>query len=299
MEMREGEAELAEVRLHYVEAGAGPMVVLLHGFPETWRCWRHQFEPLVEAGYRVVAPDLRGYNLSDRPKEVSAYRLPRLSRDVAELIEALGQEDGAPAAMVAGHDWGALVAWAVAMWEPQCLERLAILNVPHPAAFRRSLTMPRQWLRSYYVLAFQLPWLPEKILGLGDGWLARRSMRRDAVREEAFDEETMAHHREAFSRPGAWRGAINYYRALARHGVGAPMRTIEAPVLVIWGEKDAYLGPELAEPPRRWVPRQEVVRIPDASHWVNADAPERVNALLLEHLAQSPEVGLAAPANGA
>src|SRR5688572_23529892 len=155
--MREGYAELGTVRLHYVEQGEGPLVVLLHGFPEFWYGWRHQIGPLAEAGLRVVAPDMRGYNLSSKPRGRGQYDIALLARDVAELIE----ERGARRAHVAGPDWGGAVAWATAGLHREAVDRLAILNAPHPRVFIEHLKDPRQLARSWYMGFFQLPYLPE------------------------------------------------------------------------------------------------------------------------------------------
>ncbi len=281
-------ADLPGARLHYVVAGAGPLVVLLHGFPEAWFAWQHQIPALVAAGYRVIAPDLRGYNLSDKPAGVRAYTTDRLTGDVAALIREVGdrEPDGrvAPAAVI-GHDWGAAVAWLFAMRHPELLARLAILNVPHPARMLQGLRTLRQLRKSWYIFFFQLPWLPEASFRARDFAVLRQTLRRDPVRPGAFSEEDVERYVAAAAQPGALTGGMNYYRALIRHPQAAgPVQRIEAPVLVIWGEQDRYLGPELAEPDPRWVPNGRVERLPDASHWVQADAPERVNALLVEFL---------------
>ena len=276
-------ADLAGLRLHYVEAGEGPLVVLLHGFPEFWFSWRFQIPALAAAGFRVVAPDMRGYNLSDRPKGVDSYALERLARDVERLIDALGEER----AVVVGHDWGGIVAWAVAILHPERVERLAILNVPHPERFSRGLRTPRQLLRSSYAFFFQIPWLPERVLRAGDFALVRSVFRNDPVRPETFDEDDIDRYIEALSRPGALTAAINYYRALARRAptvARALRRRIEAPVMVIWGQSDLFLVSELAEPDPALVPDVRLERLPDASHWVQQDRPEKVNALLLDFL---------------
>ncbi len=276
-------ADLAGLRLHYVEAGEGPLVVLLHGFPEFWFSWRFQIPALAEAGFRVVAPDMRGYNLSDKPKGVGSYALERLARDVERLIGALGEER----AVVVGHDWGGIVAWAVAMLHPERVERLVILNVPHPERFWRGLRTPRQLLKSLYAFFFQIPWLPEKVLRAGDFAIVRSVFRNDPVRPGTFGERDIDRYVEALSRPGALTAPINYYRALARRApvlARALRRRIEAPVLVIWGQRDLFLVPELAQPNPTLVPDARVRRLPDASHWVQQDRPERVNALLLDFL---------------
>jgi pimeloyl-ACP methyl ester carboxylesterase len=277
-------AHLDDVRLHYVEAGSGPLVVLLHGFPDFWYSWRYQLPALVEAGFRVVAPDMRGYNLSDKPPGVRAYRPELLARDVQQLIRSRGEER----AVVVGHDWGAAVAWLVAMRHPEVVERLAILNVPHPERFMRGLFTPRQLLKSWYVFFFQLPRLPEASLRAGKFAVLRRTFRTDPTRAGAFTDQDIRRYVEALARPGALTAAINYYRALFRRDprrARADLRRIEAPVLIIWGERDRYLGAELAEPSPELVPNARVERLPDASHWVHMDRPERVNALLLDFLA--------------
>jgi len=276
-------ADLMGVRLHYVEAGEGPLVVLLHGFPEFWYSWRFQIPALAEAGFRVVAPDMRGYNLSDKPKGVESYALERLARDVERLIGALGEER----AVVVGHDWGGIVAWAVAMLHPGRVERLVILNVPHPDRFSRGLRTPRQLLKSSYAFVFQIPWLPERVLRAGDFALVRSVFRNDPVRPGTFGGDDIDRYVEALSRPGALTAAINYYRALARRAptvARALRRRIGAPVMVIWGQRDLFLVPELARPNPALVPDARVERLPDASHWVQQDRPERVNALLLDFL---------------
>jgi epoxide hydrolase 4 len=282
---REGYADLTGVRLHYVEAGEGPLVVLLHGFPEFWYSWRSQIPALAGAGFRVVAPDMRGYNLSSRPEGVGAYDIDLLAADVRDLIS----ERGAHSARLAGHDWGAAVAWATAMNHPQVVERLAILNVPHPRRFLRGVRHPRQALRSWYIFFFQLPWLPERVIRARRWWLFRwYGFERDA-RRGAFTPQDIERYVEAWSQPGAATATINYYRAVFRRSprrAAARIRRVEAPTLVIWGERDRYLGAELAEPDPEDVPNLErVVRLPEASHWVQHDEPERVTELLREFFA--------------
>lgn len=271
------------VRLHYVEAGEGPLVVLLHGFPEFWWSWRHQIPVLAEAGFRVVAVDMRGYGQSDAPPSWRDYRMETLAADVAGLIEALGEER----AFVVGHDWGAAVAWMVATLHPERVARLAILNVPHPDTMLRTLRRsPRQLLHSWYMFFFQIPWLPEHLAG----WLRRRFLEavyRDA-RPGAFTAEDLARYEEALlDSPGGLKGPIDYYRAALRQSprrAQSLFRPIPAPVLVIWGAQDRFLSEPMAQPDPRWVPDVRVVKLPDASHWVQHDEPERVSTLLIEHL---------------
>ncbi|MEF2276792.1 alpha/beta hydrolase [Deinococcus sp. YIM 134068] len=273
------------VRLHYVEAGeaSGPLVVLLHGFPEFWRAWEGQIGPLARAGFRVVVPDLRGYNLSEKPPGVDAYRVGNLQEDVAALIRALGHER----AHVVGHDWGGIVAWALAIRQPEVVERLVVLNAPHPAAFRRVARKPAQWRRSWYIFFFQLPWLPERFLHRFGAWALR------GTNPNAYSGEDRRLYREAWDQPGAATAMINYYRAMGRAGGtqgGGRSSQVRAPTLLLWGERDVALLPELADADglEPYVPDLRVVRFPRASHWVMRDEPVRVNNLLIGFLSGAP-----------
>jgi pimeloyl-ACP methyl ester carboxylesterase len=263
------------VRLHCAAMGPadGPLVVLLHGFPECWITWRHQLPALAAAGFRAVAPDLRGYGGSDKPRGVEQYRDEKLAQDVADLVSALGRER----ADLVGHDWGGAVAWRVAMWHPARVRKLAILNSPHPADLARAMRKLRQMRKSWYVFFFQLPFLPERLL---TAKVLRSVFRRTTERKDAYGEEEIAANIEAMREP---EGPLNYYRAALRFG-GPRWVPVQAETLVIWGERDAFLGNELATPDPRWVPRARVLRIAGASHWVQADAPAEVTRLLLEFL---------------
>jgi epoxide hydrolase 4 len=275
--------DVGGLRLHYVEAGTGPLVVLLHGFPEFWYAWRHQLPALADAGFRVVAPDLRGYNTSDKPRRVRDYRPRVLAQEVADLIVALG----AGSAAVAGHDWGGGLAWLLAMRHPERVERLVVLNAPHPIRFLKGLRSPRQLRRSWYILAFQLPWLPERLMAVRNFRALRRALRRQPIRPGAFTAQDIDRYVAAAAQPGALRAAINYYRAAFRANLPAQvhsLRRVDVPTLVIWGDQDRYLGRELAEPDPAWVSDARVERIAEASHWVQADAPERVSQLMVDFL---------------
>ncbi|MDQ3953529.1 MAG: 4-alpha-glucanotransferase [Actinomycetota bacterium] len=278
-----GYARLSEVKLHYAEAGprGGPLVVMLHGYPDFWYSWRHQMPFLAERGFRVVAPDMRGYNLSDKPPGVGAYRIRNVVRDVDELVEHLG----GGRAHVVGHDWGAVVGWYFAMAHPLALDRLAILNGPHPQRYVRAMS-PRQMKRSWYIGFFQLPWLPERFVSRDDYALLRKLFRYDPARRDAFTDEDVELYVEAARRSDDLRYPINYYRALLRPNPLPALRwrVIERPVQVIWGEKDRFLEPALADPDRTWVPDARVHRLPEASHWVHHDEPAEVNRLLAEFL---------------
>lgn len=276
------EAVVNGVRLHYVEAGEGPLVVLLHGFPEFWYSWRHQIPALAGAGFRVIAPDQRGYNTSDKPKGVGSYRIESLVDDVAGLIAHAGESK----ATVVGHDWGGAVAWAVPMQRPEVVEKLIVLNSPHPRALQRELRSLSQLRKSWYFFFFQLPWLPEAVLRMGDSRMIERQFMRDPVPPGTFSEEDVAAYKDAMRQPGALTASINYYRAAFRRN---PMSTanlaqIDVPTLLIWGERDSYLGPGLAEGLEEWVPDIRVERIPEGSHWVQVDSAPRVNELMIAFL---------------
>ena len=263
------------VRLHWVEAGDGPPVLLLHGFPECWWMWRHQIQPLADAGFRVIAPDLRGYNLSDKPSGISAYRIERLVADVEGLIRATGE----PRAHVAGHDWGGLIAWWLAMLSPERVERLAILNAPHPQVFRREIRMPDQLLRSWYAAAVQVPVLPEAAIRANDFALLERVFRASTVRPGAFTDQDIRRYKEAAAQPGALTAMLNYYRAAARRR--APKtRRIEHPTLLIWGKRDQALSLRNTYGLERRVPGIRIERIAEASHWVAEEVPKKVTTLL-------------------
>jgi pimeloyl-ACP methyl ester carboxylesterase len=255
---------------------------MLHGFPDFWYVWRHQIPALAAAGWRVVAADMRGFNHSDRPAGLAAYDLGRLAGDVVGLIDRLGAER----ASVVGHDLGGLVAWTFAMRSPARLERLAIMSAPHPGQFFGPLVRPRQLARLWYVAVLQLPWLPEAGLRAGGFAPVRRLLRSGAASSETFSTEDLDRAVRAIARPGALRSALSYYRALLRRNpwrTYRELRPVEAPVQIIWGDRDRALRPELAEPDRRLVPNARVDHLPDAGHWVQLDRPEVVNALLRRH----------------
>jgi len=272
------EVDLGEVRLSCAELGTGPLVLLLHGFPEGWISWRNQLPALAEAGFHAVAPDLRGYGKSDKPEGLDAYRVEVLARDVARLVEALGETR----AHVVGHDWGGAIAWFFAMWHPDRLDRLAILNAPHPARYSRAMKRPAQLLRSSYIFFFQVPLLPEALLRAGDFFLLRRLFRNDPRRPGAYSEDAIEQIVAAARQPGALRGMLAWYRAMVQRPTHTRWKPIERPVQVIWGEKDRYLGAEIAQPSPEWVPDLRFAPLPEASHWVQADAPEEVNKLLID-----------------
>lgn len=270
------------IRLHVARAGAGPAVILLHGFPEFWYSWRHQIPALVGAGFSAAAPDLRGYNLSDKPSEREAYRLEHLVSDVAAVARSTGQRR----VHVVGHDWGGVIAWTFASQHPELVDRLVIMNAPHLGRFVELVRRPPQIFHSWYLLLFQLPRVPERLIAARNYAAVRSLLRRKPAVAGAFSREEVDHFVEAISRPGALTAALNYYRALRlprASAIGRHART-DAETLVIWGERDAALTVGLLDGIELYAPRARVHRIPYASHWVQTEAAAEVNLVLLEFL---------------
>ena len=270
------------IALHTVMAGPedGPLVILLHGFPEFWYGWRHQLAPLAAAGLFVAAPDQRGYNLSDKPAGIAAYRLDALADDVLGLADALGRERFA----VVGHDWGGVVAWHLAGRNPERLTRAVILNAPHPATlWRFAAHHPRQLAKSWYVAYFQLALLPELSLRAGNFWVLGRVLRQSSP-SGTFSAEYLATYRQAWRREGALTAALNWYRALRQPGAAPPPVAIRVPLRVIWGERDAFLESGLADCGLALCGAGEIVRLAEVSHWLQHEAAGEVNRLLIEFL---------------
>jgi pimeloyl-ACP methyl ester carboxylesterase len=282
--MQHREAVVNNVRLHYVEAGSGPLVVLLHGFPEFWYSWRRQIEALSAAGFHVIAPDMRGYNLSEKPPGVRSYRMEHLTADIAALI----RHTGAQTAAVVGHDWGGVVAWMFAATRPQLTRKLVTVNSPHPAAYRREIRGLPQLLRAWYVFFFQIPIVPEALFGAGDGALVEQLLRIGVGRREVLDETDFGVYREALRQPGALHAMFDWYRAaaraLAKDGAETRPGPVRAPTLVIWGERDPALSLRLLDGLERWVPGVRIERIPKVGHFPHQQAHERVNEALLGFL---------------
>jgi pimeloyl-ACP methyl ester carboxylesterase len=241
---------------------------------------------LAAAGYQAVAPDLRGYNESDKPPGVKNYRPGKLVGDVAGLIQSLG----AGPAVVIGHDWGGVIAWLLVMQRPELVRALVVMNAPHPATFLRELPHARQFLRSWYMFFFQLPWLPEALLRFQDFGMLGLSFRARRRHVQAFTRQDVRRYKAALAKPGALSAAINYYRAAFRYRRDAEkvFRPVRGPALVIWGDRDSYLNPHVLDGLPQWAPDARLVRIPHASHWVQNDAPEAVNRLLIQFLGSLP-----------
>jgi epoxide hydrolase 4 len=285
--IRHGYAQVGDVRLHYAECGEGErLVVLLHGFPECWYSWRHQLKALG-ARYRVVAPDMRGYNLSDKPGRVEDYRMKRLVDDVTGLIRHFGAREAA----VVGHDWGGAVAWAVAQHYPDYVWKLASLQTPPPAVWGKNLTL-RQLLRSWYMFFFQLPSIPEWLMRRDDFAGLGKTLRATS-RPGTFTDEDVEVLKSALREPGAVTGGINYYRAnlraLLSRGFGDKQirrhERIRVPTLFIYGERDFAILPETVAGVGAYVdaPYTEL-RLGRSNHWVQQESPAEVNAALLQFL---------------
>ena len=269
------------VRLHVVQCGPaeGPLVLLLHGFPEYWFSWRAQLPALVAAGYRVWVPDQRGYNLSDKPLGVDAYVLLTLAADIIGLIDAAGRERAA----VVGHDWGAIVAWYLAAHYQDRVLSTTIINVPHPhAAVTNLCRAPDQFLRSWYMAFFQVPSLPEWLFSRRN-WQFGAQMLLRTSRPGTFSPAELARYKTAWSRPGAITSMINWYRALTRPPASSWPR-IWGPVQVIWGEQDAFLNKKFAQLSLAECEQAQLHRFPQATHWVHLEEAAAVNELLLRFL---------------
>ena len=281
MELEHSYIETNGIRLHVVQAGpkSGTPVILLHGFPEFWYGWRKQIPALVEAGCRVIIPDQRGYNLSDKPRAVKAYNMHALVNDVIGLIDALDYQK----VNLVGHDWGAAVAWMLAIWNPERLHRLGIINVPHPAVMKRFLLRDLEQIRrSWYIFFFQLPWLPEAGMRAGD-WRGASHAMRSSGKIDTFTDEDIEKYKESWSQPGAMTAMLNWYRAAVRY---QPRITndmhVKVPALMMWGMKDVALSHRMARPSMDYCDDGKLVFFPDATHWVQFDAAQEVNELLIK-----------------
>lgn len=274
------------IRLHTALAGPedGEPIILLHGFPDAWFGWEAQIDPLAETGFRVIVPDQRGYNLSDKPKGVANYRMDALVADILGLADTLGYKRF----HLAGHDFGAMVSWNLAMRHPERLKRLAIANVPHPAVMSNYLrTHPAQRRKSWYAFFFQLPSLPERVVRAKNWQFLISAMPDD------FTESERDRYREAWAQPRAMTSMINWYRAAlrpSRPGGSHPQSTaspeVQVPTLVLWGQQDPHISYEMAALSVNLCEDARLVTFEDATHWVLYDKPQEVSQLLIEHFSQ-------------
>jgi pimeloyl-ACP methyl ester carboxylesterase len=270
------------IELHVVFAGPkdGPPVVLLHGFPEFWWGWHHQIAALAKAGFRVIAPDQRGYDLSDKPRDVGAYRLQTLEADIVDLTRHLGYE----ATYLAGHDWGGMVAWRLAIDRPDHVRKLVIFNMGHPLAFRDAAQDPahQQESISWYRVFFQIPMIPELTMRFGD-WGRLVENLRDTSRPGAFSDEDIRYYKSAWSRPNAMRSMVNWYRAGFRYW---PAETgdgmVHVPTHIVWGVQEVFMESRLAGLSAKHCDDAQLTEIPDAGHWLLHEEPQRTSQVMID-----------------
>ena len=276
--------KIGAIKLHYVKQGSGPLVVLLHGFPEFWYSWRYQIEAL-SAQYTVVAPDMRGYGDSDKPKGVNQYSPDKVAGDIVNLITHLGYKK----AHLVGHDWGGAIAWHLAQYHPDIIDKLVVLNCPLPAILGKHLR--NNWAqikRSWYMFFFQLPWLPEKRMSSNLPLFFKRALRGWAKNKQAFSNEDIEKYVEAYRKPYALTAAVNYYRAAFKNMLKKETREVK-PIalntLVLWGKDDEALGIEMTYGMERYFTNGfHIEYLENCSHWIQHDHPDKVNGLLLDFL---------------
>lgn len=275
-------AQIGAVRLHYAKAGDGEkLIVFLHGFPEFWYSWRNQLKALSDE-FTLVAPDLRGYNWSDKPIYSAEYKIDEVADDILGLIRHFGREQAA----IVGHDWGAAVAWSIAENYPEYVSKLVCMQAPPPSVWRKNLSF-RQLAASWYMLFFQIPELPEWLLRRDDFALVVQSMRKLSADGDFLSDEEIAKYKESWREPGALTGALNYYRANVIDKFFPPSETkkITVPTLFIYGEKDSAILPETVANVKDAIDAHyEEVRVPESGHWVQQEAAEAVNDTLREFL---------------
>jgi len=268
------------VKLHYVTQGTGPLMLMLHGFPEFWYSWRHQI-PEFAQDFQVVALDLRGYNDSEKPTEPSAYVMDEFVKDIEGVIQGLGHEK----CVLVGHDWGGAIAWFFAYAHPEMIEKLIILTLPHPAKFSQGLLTPQQLLRSFYIFLFQLPAIPEFLLQSFDYQTIIRTLQGTAVNKNAFTSSDLEAYKKSAAKPGALTAMLNYYRHnLFQFLPNKNWGILSVPTLMIWGENDTALGKELTYGTDAYVSDLQIQYIPNCGHWVQQEQPELVNQYIRNFL---------------
>ncbi len=267
------------VKLHYVTQGEGPLMLMLHGFPEFWYSWRHQI-PEFAKDYKVVALDLRGYNESDKPQQKSAYIMSEFIKDVEGVIKGLGYDR----CVLVGHDWGGAIAWCFAYAHPEMLERLIVMNIPHPVKFAEGLRTPQQLLRSSYAFFFQLPVLPELLIQWSDYQTIESALKGMAINKNVFTPADIEAYKDAASRRGALTAMLNYYRNAFGSFWQQEWSLLQVPTLMIWGEEDKALGKELTYGTEEYVKDFQIRYIPNCSHWVQQEQPALVNEYMREYL---------------
>ncbi len=285
MDLRECYIKTNGINLHVMEAGPkdGPMILFLHGFPEFWYAWRKQIEHFAQRGYLVVVPDQRGYNLSDKPQGIPSYKIDELAKDAVGLIDAYGRDR----IFLVGHDWGASVSWWTALKYSQRLQRLVIMNVPHPKIMAKNLfTNPKQMEKSWYIFYFQLPGAVEKFASANNyEWpvklLAKTS------RPGAFTLDELGKYREAFMQPGAFPAMVNWYRAMIQTQQEPPASfDVTMPLLLLWGMKDIALMSEMADDSMAYCKQGKLIKFPEATHWLQHEEAVKVNKLMEDFFIQ-------------
>ncbi|MGB3492950.1 MAG: alpha/beta hydrolase [Elainellaceae cyanobacterium] len=270
------------IRLHCVEQGEGSLMLMLHGFPEFWYSWRHQIREF-SSSYKVVAPDLRGYNDSEKPAQVSDYQMSVLVEDVKGLIDAYACDR----CILVGHDWGGAIAWQTAYAYPELIDQLIVMNLPHPAKFFEGLQTPQQLLRSWYIFFFQLPAMPEWAIAWNDYELIEKIFKGTAVNPDAFSREDINAFKDAAAKRGALTAMVNYYRNILRADtIRKDWPVLSIPTLMIWGEDDTALGLELTHGTDRYVEDLTLQYIPNCSHWVQQEQPDQVNQYMRDFLSR-------------
>lgn len=268
------------VKLHYVTQGNGALMLMLHGFPEFWYSWRHQIPEFAD-NYQVVALDLRGYNDSDKPKAQSAYVMDEFIKDIEGVITGLGYDK----CVLVGHDWGGAIAWNFAYSRPQMVEKLIILNIPHPAKMAEGLRTPQQLLRSWYMFFFQLPEIPEALIQASDYQLIDTAFTAELVNKNALTKADIEAYKNAVSKRGALTAMLNYYRNITHQRMlSSDWSILEVPTLMIWGEEDVALGKELTYNTQAYVRNLQIKYIANAGHLVQQEQPQLVNQYMREFL---------------
>ena len=273
------------INLHYVTQGEGSLMLMLHGFPEFWYSWRHQI-PEFARDYKVVALDLRGYNESDKPKEPEAYKMEELLKDVAGVIRGLGYKS----CILVGHDWGGAIAWSFAYAYPDLVDKLIVMNLPHPAKFMEGLKTPQQLVKSWYIFLFQLPWLPELLLQWNDYQAIESLFAGTAIDQTAFSTTDIEAYKDAAAKRGALTAMLNYYRNVFPSLFNEKQpewNVLNIPTLMIWGEEDIALGKELTYGTEKLVNSLQIKYIPNCSHWVQQEQPQLVNQYMREFLQEN------------
>lgn len=274
------------LKLHYVTQGEGPLMLMLHGFPEFWYSWRHQI-PDFAKDFKVVALDLRGYNDSDKPQDKSAYVMSEFIKDIKGVIQGLGYEK----CVLVGHDWGGAIAWNFAYAHPELVDKLIVLNLPHPAKMAQGLRTPQQLLRSWYIFLFQLPFVPEFLIQSADYQLFEVAFKQMSENKIAFTQADIEAYKNAAAKRGALTAMVNYYRNAFEQGMlKQDWGILEVPTLMIWGEKDPALGIELTYGTANYVKNLQIKYIPNCSHWVQQEQPQLVNHYMREFLADAMAV---------